>query len=206
MDSVADSPNPSSPEPERGLPRRQWPDLTNAFKEIRQGNQEAFEGLLPQIHATAWPTICKTLRDPGCREEAIQDTDYKIFVYIMVTLEGPEPTHFEGLIHMIAKQRSVDILRHNRRWWVDQVPFDDIELGVAPAVGDPALRKRLQECMKRVPERQRQAVLEQSVGYSYSEIAELLDATETAVRNLIAHGRAALKNCMEELLRPRQGA
>ena len=185
----------SDPETAVTEPDGRWPNLREAFKKIRAGDQAALQELLIPINAVAWPIISRVVRQRENQEEVLQDVDFGLYVYIRVTPGVPEPSHFENLIRLIARQRSIDFLRKNRAWWTNTTSIDT-EPSVVPVLPDPALIRMLGECLQECPDRQRQALLLWSIGLSYKEIAGAMDVSEAAVRNLINHGMNHLKVCM----------
>jgi RNA polymerase sigma factor (sigma-70 family) len=176
-------------------------DLRTAFERIKTGDREVFERLLPSIHAVAWPIVCRNVRGRENREDALQDADFKVFVYIQLTPEVPTPDHFRALIANIAKQRSIDFLRKNRSWWINVVSGETlIDRMTSNATTDHMSGGQavdLERCLGELKERRRIALLLWSLGYSNDEIAYITGDSEGAIRNLIAHGKKDLRECME---------
>jgi RNA polymerase sigma factor (sigma-70 family) len=63
--------------------------------------------------------------------------------------------------------------------------------------GDRDTQRRVRAALDRMPERERQMLLLRAEGYSYKEISQALDITETSVGTLLARAKRAFRDFYE---------
>src|SRR4051794_33267802 len=149
------------------------------------------------LHHQELYRYCRTiLRDDHDAQDAAQTTMVKA-LSALPTIER-EVDHRPWLFR-IAHNESVSLLRARR-------PTEPLHLAAPVGVDD--LPQRLEDRERLtdlradlgdLPERQRTAlVLREFSGYSHEQIAERLDTTPRAVKQLIFEARSALHVCTEE--------
>jgi RNA polymerase sigma factor (sigma-70 family) len=149
-----------------------------------QGEHEAFEALFARHAGRVRGFLARMVRDGPLAEDLLQTT----FLSVIRARGRYEPgTRFAPWLLTIAANAARDSLRHHRHAeaFSRERPLDAGE--VAPGVGDPGLRKQLEEALQQLPPEQREAVLLSKVeGWSFDEIAALQGGSVGAAR-LRAH-------------------
>lgn len=141
--------------------------------------------------------VGRVVRDPGVVEDLAQD----VFVQILAHARQYSPTaRFSTWLYRVATNVALDYLRtDNRR---RKVSLDTAPPPVAPrtdahperAVDLDELRRRLSAAMDDLPPNQRAALtLFEYEGFSYQQIAAVLNASEDSVRALLLRARNALR-------------
>lgn len=141
--------------------------------------------VLVRRHLPAVTAYARALtRDRWVAEEVVQET----FLRAWKHLDGFDRRgSFEGWLIRICRNCVIDA---TSRPVHDRLPSDEL-LPAGPAVG---LRAELDDLLARLPVAQREAVvLVAMLGYSYEEVAELLDLPIGTVRSRLHRARLALQ-------------
>ncbi|MEV6283902.1 sigma-70 family RNA polymerase sigma factor [Kribbella sp. NPDC051770] len=188
---------PSEAEPAGGLVEL---DEATLVARARDRDPASFELLVRRYQRRIY-TLCLRMLNgaSGDAEDVAQET------FLTAWRRLPELQHdaaFGGWLYRTATNKCLTILQ--RRKPVDELD-DRNELAEPSATGDPDRSVHNSEAMKaltlalaQLPPPQRACWLLREVhGRSYNEIAELVDATPTAVRGRIARARAELAEVMK---------
>jgi RNA polymerase sigma-70 factor, ECF subfamily len=193
-------------------------DLSNeeaAFvAELQAGSEHAFAQLIAQFHQPMYSLIARSLQDPADAADITQEVFIKVFRNI-------RNFHGEASLRTWMYRIALHEASNQRRWWSrhkrQEIAMDcpcrsQLEAeseGEAPSLGstladagcspfDQAaqeeLRQRVEAALREVPEAFRTVVVLREIeGFSYEEIAEILQVNLGTVKSRLTRGRAALR-------------
>lgn len=167
---------------------------------VARGDERAFGALYDLLSSRVFGLVLRVVRDPAQSEEITQE----VFVELWRTASRFQPDR-GGVVSWattIAHHRAVDRVRsaqsstdrearvaahqHDR-------PFDV----VADAVTGSFERQQVRRCLGGLTELQRESVmLAYYQGYTYGEVAKLLDTPLGTVKTRLRDGLIRLRDCM----------
>lgn len=182
--------------------------------ELKSGSELAFGALIAQYSRPVYSLISRSLRDPADAADITQEVFVKVFRNIHSFQGG---SSLRTWIYRIAVHEA----SNQRRWWSrhkrQELTLDDTQEnaeGEMFCLGDqlPAadaspfdnvaraqVRDRVEAALHQIPEVFRAAVVLREIeGFTYEEIAEILQTNIGTVKSRLMRGRAALR----EVLRP----
>ena len=174
------------------------------LRRARQGDADAFEQLMTPLEKLIW-RVC--WHYTGQRETA-SDCAQEAMIKIWRSLDSYRgDCAFESWVYRIAANCSMDAMRKKKRYMSESIePLK--EAGFDPADPEPgteekviaAERKRqLRECITRLPEDQRDAlVMTQLEGMSYEDAARRLDVSEGTIKSRVNRAKAKLKEWLTD--------
>jgi len=116
-------------------------------------------------------------------------------------LDRCEPERVGGWLFRILANLARDHLRDPRREMLglEEIPVPtDIRRGPEEALEQAELGRALQEALRRLTPEQREAfVLKHHEGYSYQEMAEMLDVAPAALKMRVHRARETLRELLE---------
>lgn len=149
-----------------------------------EGEHDAFETLFARHAGRVQGFLARMVRDGPLAEDLLQTT----FLSVIRARGRYEPgTPVVPWLLTIAANAARDSMRRHRHAeaFSKERPLEDSE--TLPGVGDPGLRKQLEEALQQLPPDQREAVVLSKVeGWSFEEIAALQGGSAGAAR-LRAH-------------------
>jgi RNA polymerase sigma-70 factor (ECF subfamily) len=157
---------------------------------IRAGDDDAFETLVGQYQAPLFRYLRSFVGDAEQARDLVQET----FLRAYRSLDSLEdPSLLRSWLYRIAHNQACSALR--RRRLITWLPLLPAHRASGPAADRSAIEAaRVEEALQRVPRDQRAPLLlHLVVGFSYAEIAALLQVTEGTVRMRISRGRAAFR-------------
>lgn len=160
------------------------------------GEHEAFEALFSRHSGRVQGFLTRMVRDGPLAEDLLQTT----FLSVIRARGRYEPgTRFAPWLLTIAANAARDALR--RRQHVEAYSQTDAApTSVAPGVGDPGMRRRLQDALQQLPPDQREAVILSKVeGWSFEEIASMRGISVVAARVRAHRGYEKLRLMLGEL-------
>jgi RNA polymerase sigma-70 factor (ECF subfamily) len=168
-----------------------------------RGDQEAFTALYDQLAGRVYGLVRRVLRDPAQSEEVTQE------VFVEIWRGAPR---FDGRrggalgwIFTVAHRRAVDRVRsaqatadRERRVAVLDARNDDQGYDeVSEQVEIRLEHERLRDCLRGLTELQRESInLAYYRGYTYREVAELLDVPLGTVKTRMRDGLVRLRDCL----------
>ena len=157
---------------------------------VRAGDEEAFELLVARYQAPLFRYLRGLVADPELARDLLQDTFLRAFRAIG-SLE--EPGLLRSWLYQIAHNQACSALR--RRRLISWLPLSLGQRAGEYAPDRSAIAAaRVEEALARVPAQQRAPLLLHLVaGFSYAEVADLLQVSEGTVRMRISRGRAAFR-------------
>jgi RNA polymerase sigma-70 factor (ECF subfamily) len=191
-------------------------ELRETIVAARSGDRAAFDSLfarhLPALQAFLRCRVAGELKELESIRDLAQSVCREVLQDI-AALDYRGEDAFRGWLFLQATRKIVDRYRYHKRARRDSsrdtpLPADDeAELlqhyatlctPSRHASGQEQL-SRVEAAMRRLPEKQRDAVLMSRVaGLSYAAIAGQTDTTESAVRGLVARGLARLAEILGE--------
>jgi RNA polymerase sigma-70 factor, ECF subfamily len=175
-------------------------DLEGLLERVSRGETAAFEDLYERVAGSVFGIIRRVLRDPAQSEEVAQE----VLVEIWRSASRFDPARGTATtwIHTMAHRRAIDRVRsaqasHDREERVavrDHQPAYDV---VAEAVVTRLEQQQVRQCLESLTDLQRESVtLAYYGGYSYSEVAGLLDAPLGTVKTRMRDGLIRLRDCL----------
>jgi len=196
---------------------------------LKAGSEEAFGMLIAQYSQPLYSLIARSLQDPADAADITQE----VFIKVFRSIRG---FHGEASLRTWLYRIALREASNQRRWWtrhkrqemtidtpVNSVECDDGEdamclsgllMDSASSPFDLAaqaeMKSRVEEALRKLPEAFRTVViLREMEGFSYDEIAEILDVPAGTVKSRLTRGRGALKHILldqgltlSELARP----
>ena len=175
-------------------------DLDVLLERVARGDGPAFEALYERVAGSVFGIIRRVLRDPAQSEEVAQE----VLVEVWRTASRFDPARGSAStwIHTMAHRRAIDRVRaaqasHDRDERVaardHQPAYDEVAEVVAARLEQEQVRR----CLSSLTDLQRESVtLAYYGGYSYSEVAGLLDAPLGTVKTRMRDGLIRLRDCL----------
>jgi RNA polymerase sigma-70 factor (ECF subfamily) len=173
-------------------------DLDKLLTHVAKGDQAAFEAVYDQLAASAYGLIRKVLRNPSQAEEVTQE----VLLEVWRTASRFDPARGSAAtwVLTIAHRRAIDRVRAEeaataREQRTAQVPVAIDE--VAETVEASIDAERLRRCLAGLTELQRESItLAYYGGYSYAQVAALLDTALGTIKTRIRDGLTRLRACL----------
>ena len=201
-------------------------DVTSAeaalVVELQAGSEQAFAQLIAQYHQPLYSLIARSLQDPADASDITQEVFIKVFRNI-------RSFHGEASLRTWLYRIALHEASNQRRWWsrhkrqevAMEAPYcshcdadaegESQSLGSTLADGGSSpfdhasqheVRDRVEAALREVPEAFRTVVILREIeGFTYEEIAEILQVNLGTVKSRLTRGRAALRL----LLAPKNG-
>ena len=172
--------------------------LERLLTAVARGDEAAFEALYD--HAAGWVlgTVLRVLRDPAQSEEVMQE----VMLEVWRTASRFDPALGSGAAFLLtlAHRRAVDRIRSERsrvsrqlRTATATIDYDD----VSEAVQASLERERVRRCLDSLTDLQRECVrLAYYQGYTYREVAELLNVPTSTIKTRMRDGLIRLRDCL----------
>ena len=170
---------------------------------LHQGNEHALGALYDRHGRAAYSLAYRMLGDSHAAEDAVQEA----FINIWRKAESFSATRGKARtwIMAVVHHRSIDIARKRRGMAPRELPLEMERLPEGPSdtwseVSNTLDRELLKECLKQIPELQREAIqLAYFDGYTQREIAELKGVPLGTVKGRIRIGMEKLRSLLQEL-------
>ena len=162
------------------------------------GEESAFETLFARHGGRVQGFLARMVRDGPLAEDLLQTT----FLSVIRARGRYEPgTRFAPWLLTIAANAARDALRHRRHVeaYAQERPVGPD--AVQPGVGDPGVRRQLEDALQQLPVEQREAVVLHKVeGWSFEEIATLRGISVGAARLRAHRGYEKLRLLLDGLV------
>jgi RNA polymerase sigma-70 factor (ECF subfamily) len=174
-------------------------DVNALVTRVARGDSSAFENLYDELGAAVYGVARRVVRDPNRAEDVAQET------FLEVWRKAPSFDHERGSaktwVMTIAHRRAVDAVRRNEsqkkydgRAVVDEVQHAEPVDRVIKEEEHGAVR----DCLQTLTELQLESVrLAYFNGYTYSEVAALLDKPLPTIKTRMRDGLIRLRDCLE---------
>jgi RNA polymerase sigma-70 factor (ECF subfamily) len=179
--------------------------------DLKAGSEDAFGILIAQYHQPLFSLIARSLTDSSYAADITQE----VFIKVFRSIRG---FHGESSLRTWLYRIALHEASNQRRWWsrhkkqeltIDSAleSADSGEEGISLAAtladtgGSPfdhaaqaELRSRVEEALRQIPEAFRTVVVLREIeGFSYEEIAEILNVNIGTVKSRLTRGRSALR-------------
>jgi RNA polymerase sigma-70 factor (ECF subfamily) len=175
-------------------------DLDAMLARVARGDQAAFEAVYDRMAGPVYGLIRRVLRDPAQSEEVTQEVLLEAW-RTAARFDAKRGSAASWML-TIAHRRAVDRVRsetasaerEQRSAAVpDPAPGDE----VAETVEASLEAERVRRCLDGLTELQREAVtLAFYKGYSYPQVAELLDVALGTIKTRIRDGLIRMRDCL----------
>lgn len=166
---------------------------------VARGDEAAFAALYDALGAAVFGMARRVIRDPARAEEVAQE----VFLQVWQTAARFDPARgsAKSWILTLAHRRAVDAVRHdqaatnreNSYDWSPGVDHDQVLETVTVRLEHEQVRR----CLAGLTELQREAVnLAYYQGYTYAEVAQVLDANPATVKTRMRDGLIRLRDCL----------
>jgi len=173
-------------------------DLDTLLTHVAKGDQAAFEAVYDQLAASVYGLIRKVLRNPSQAEEVTQEVLLEVWrtASRFDRARGGAATW----VLTIAHRRAIDRVRAE-----EAATAREQRSAEAPAAIDEVAEtveasmdaERLRRCLSGLTELQRESItLAYYGGYSYAQVAALLDTALGTIKTRIRDGLTRLRACL----------
>lgn len=182
--------------------------------DLKAGSEQAFAQLIAQYHQPIYSLIVHSLQNPSDASDVTQEVFLKVFRNI-------RGFHGDASLRTWLYRIAVHEASNQRRWWArhrrQEVTIDsplgsddsgDEPLSLAATLADCGyspfdraaqhqLRDRVESALRDIPEAFRTVVVLREIeGFSYEEIAEILQTNLGTIKSRLTRGRAALRSLL----------
>lgn len=175
------------------------PELGELLVRVSRGDESAFGTVYDLVGNAVFGLVRRVIRDPARAEEVTQE----VFLQVWQTAHrfDAERGKAKTWILTLAHRRAVDAVRHDqaatnredRYDWVGGPDYDH----VAEEVSTTLEHEQVKRCLGTLTDLQREAVdLAYYKGYTYGEVASLLEANPATVKTRMRDGLIRLRDCM----------
>ncbi|MEO6910353.1 MAG: sigma-70 family RNA polymerase sigma factor [Edaphobacter sp.] len=178
--------------------------------DLKAGSEDAFAILIAQYHQPLYSLIARSINDPADAADITQEVFIKVFRSI-------RSFHGDASLRTWLYRIALHEASNQRRWWsrhkrqeitIDS-PFEQEEDGnsicLSTTLADDGNspfdnvaqnedRERIEAALRQVPEAFRTVVVLREIeGFTYEEIAEILNVNLGTVKSRLTRGRSALR-------------
>lgn len=189
-------------------------DDTIYITKAQNGDLEAFNGLVLQYQNLVYNVTYRIMGDADAAADATQDC----FISAFRRLDSFKGGNFKAWLLRIATNTCYDELRRRKRRpadYIEELPGSDYDDGPPLPATTPSpeeiagrheLQDAIQNCITALPDDRRMVLVLRDVqGYSYDEIATILEINSGTVKSRLSRARRAIRHCLQafqELLPP----
>ena len=172
--------------------------LDTLLTQVAKGDQAAFEALYDQLSASVYGLIRKVLRNPSQAEEVTQEV--LLEVWRTASRFDPARGSASTWVLTIAHRRAIDRVRAEEASTAREQRSAEVPVAideVAESVEASMDAERLRRCLAGLTELQRESItLAYYGGYSYAQVAALLDTALGTIKTRIRDGMTRLRACL----------
>lgn len=177
------------------------PTAEELLVRVAKGDERAFDALYDRLAGPILGLVRRILRDAAQSEEVTQEV--MVELWRTATRYSPERGSALNWAMTLAHRRAVDRVRSARASSDREVkatfeaararPFDE----VAEAVAARWERSQVRRCLTSLTELQRESVLlAYYQGYTYREVAEVLQTPHGTIKTRLRDGLIRLRDCL----------
>ena len=163
---------------------------------VLSGKREAYSALVTRHQ----DSIYRLMRGMGLDHDTSVDLVQDAFVKAYERLsECRNPAQFRAWVFRIARNLCLDFLKNVRRMTIPMSELSNVEQLAQSSDREAELNITLQHALDELPLALREAfLLKHDAGYTYDEIAEMTDATPSAVKMRVHRATEALRTFLSE--------
>lgn len=174
-------------------------DVDALIGRVGRGDSAAFEALYDQLGALVHGVARRVVRDPSRAEDVTQE------VFLDVWRKAPSFDRARGSartwVMTIAHRRAVDAVRRSetqRKYDTRAVPEEIRHDATVDRVIEEEERSDVRGCLDSLTELQLESVrLAYFNGYTYAEVASILDKPLPTIKTRMRDGLIRLRDCLE---------
>jgi RNA polymerase sigma-70 factor (ECF subfamily) len=189
------------PRPVGGTAEPAEPSAEDLLVRVAKGDERAFELLYDRLAAPVFGLVRRVVRDGAQSEEVAQEV--LVELWRTATRYAPDRGSALNWALTLAHRRAVDRVRSARASTERERkatfeasrsrPFDE----VSEAVTSRLERQQVRRCLSHLTDLQRESVLlAYYQGYTYREVAEVLDTPQGTVKTRLRDGLIRLRDCL----------
>ena len=158
---------------------------------VLRGDLGAYEPLVNRHQTLLYRHASGMGLDHDTCLDLVQDAFVKAYKRLA---ECHDPVHFRAWVFRIARNLCLDHLKNVRRLSIPLSQLDDSDDFPASVAADSDVDRTLREALLHLPVALREAfLLKHDAGYTYDEVAELTNASPSAVKMRVHRAREALR-------------
>jgi len=167
---------------------------------VRRGRTDYFEEIVDRYQRDVLRIVTATLYDRSQSEDLVQQVFVNAFMHLADFQTGRD---FGAWLRTIARNAVREHLRKNARYERRLKVYGELlshrwENEDRAEEFDESLRRALEECLQRLPDKAAQAVrLRYHEGLDFAAMATNMDSSSGALRNLLSRVRIRLRECIE---------
>lgn len=166
-------------------------DDAAVVRRVLDGERDAYADLVRRHQESIYRHLCGMGLDHDTALDLVQDAFVRAYDRLS---ECRDRAHFRSWLFRIARNLCLDYLKNVRR---STVPLSAIEHSesIEDARGDTSeLDLTMRAALERLPAALREAfLLKHDAGYTYDEVAEMTDASPSAVKMRVHRARETLR-------------
>lgn len=179
-------------------------DTDALLRAVARGDEQAFARLYDQVIARVYGLVRRIVRDAAQTEEVAQEI--MVEVWRNASRFDPQKGSATAWIFTISHRRAVDRVRSEQastdriRRMVPE-PTQTANDEVADQATSRLERMQVRRCLHSLTELQREAItLAYYGGYTYNEVAQLLNAALPTIKTRMRDGMIRLRDCLSVVM------
>ena len=166
--------------------------------DVQRGNMEAFRRLVERYQRPVFKMIFDLVRNSHAAEDISQDVF--IAAYSKISTFDPMRSRFSTWLFTIARNKSINHLRRNKRVFFSVRQETAIEADPCRMACKEEFVQRLDDCLNQLPPPQQRAfVLAEFEDLPYEEIAQIECVSIGTVKSRIHRARQKLRKALEQI-------
>lgn len=172
------------------------PTDAELVQHVLNGQRDAYAQLVNRHQDLVYHHACGMGLDHDTSADLTQDAFIKAYHRLR---DCHDPACFRAWVFRIARNLCLDYLKNVRRLTVPFSALPNADRIRDAHDDDPETRKLLRDALETLPVAMREAfLLKHDAGYTYEEIAEMTNATPSAVKMRVHRAREALRDYLIE--------